>query len=160
MKKRIGTITLSELTYLSDPCYGFESMGNDVINTIPGDYYVYITRSENKSEWLQNRISSIIAIHKDYAKTHKHYPNDDSEDLGCAVDSGTCGIFNAEYFEKYHTADDVNDEWYDEHVIQMGEFKITDGLGAICSSGCGDGWYPVFAEYKGDNAFAIRIKFL
>ena len=51
-------------------------------------------------------------------------------------------------------------EWYDKNVIQMGDYNICDGLGAISSSGCGDGNYPVFAEYEGDSAFAIRIKFL
>lgn len=158
MKKKIGTITLTDLTFLSDPCYGTETWCNDVIPTKAGEYNVYITRSE--SQTTRGRISSIFAIHKDYTKFLKGMPTDDSKEITCCVDSGTCGIFNAEYFEQYHTEDSVDDAWYDTNVIQMNEYKICDGLGAISSSGCGDGRYPVFAEYEGDDAFAIRIKFL
>ena len=160
MKKKIGTITLTDLTFLSDPCYGTETWCNDVISTIPGEYNVFVTICESRNSWLKGRISSILAIHKDYTKSLKGMPKDNSEDIYCGVDSGTCGIFNAEYFEKFHDEQGVEDEWYDKNVIQMDDYNICDGLGAISSSGCGDGNYPVFAEYKGDSAFAIRIKFL
>lgn len=160
MKKKIGTITLSDLTFLSDPCYGTETWCNDVMRTIPGEYNVFVTICESRDSWLKGRISSILAIHKDYTKFLKGMPKDDSEDIYCGVDSGTCGIFNAEYFEKFHDEQGVEDEWYDKNVIKMGDYNICDGFGAISSSGCGDGNYPVFAEYKGDSAFAIRIKFL
>ena len=158
MKKKIGTIELTDLTFLSDPCYGTEIWCNDVINTIPGAYDVFITRSE--SHWARGRISSILAIHKDYRKKLKGMPKNDEEIIFCGGDSGTCGIFNAEYYEKYHTANDVDDDWYDKNVIQMNEYTICDGLGAISSSGRGDGHYPVYAEYDADDAFAIRIRFI
>ena len=160
MKKKIGTITLSDTTYLSDPCYGTDTWCNDVIATIPGEYNVYITRSESKDGFFKDRITSLIAIHKDYVKFLKRLPNNDKYTISCGVDSGTCGIFNGEYFEKHHDDLHANDDWYDQNVMTMDDFKITDGLGAICSSGCGDGFYPAFAEYEGENAFAIRIKFL
>ena len=160
MKKKIGTISLTDLTYLSDPCYGTDTWCNDVIRTIPGEYCVYITRSESKECFFKGRISNIIAVHKDYIKKLKVYPKNDNNTLSCGVDSGTCGIFNAEYFEKYHDDLHADDDWYDQNVMTMDEFKVTDGLGAMCSSGIGDGFYPAFAEYDGDNAFAIRIKFL
>ena len=158
MKKKIGTITLSDLTFLSDPCYGTEVWCNDVISTIPGQYDVFVTKSEGY--WCKGRISSIMAIHKDYRKKLGCMPKNDEEGIFCGVDSGTCGIFNAEYYEKYHTANDVDDDWYNKNVIQMDSFMICDGLGAISSSGLGDGHYPVLAEYDGDKAFAIRIRFL
>ena len=160
MKKKIGTITLTDLTFLSDPCYDTQTPCNDVIKTIEGEYDVYITRSESKDGFYHNRISSVVAIHKDYKDFLKCLPKDDCEDIYCCVDSGTCGIFNAEYFEKYHDENGVNEEWYEKNVISMDEYNITDGLGVITSSGCGDGQYPVYAEYKGDVAFAIRIKYL
>ena len=65
-----------------------------------------------------------------------------------------------DYYKKYHTEDEVNDEWYEENVIKMEKFIITDELGCISQSGYGDGCYSVYAEYKGKNAFAIRIKFI
>lgn len=158
MKQRIGTIKLGEIAFLSDPCYGTMSDWNCTMEMIPGEYIVFITRTQAKM--IEGRISNLYVVHKDYYKTFKKRPKDDNEMLRCAVDSGTCGIFSADYFEKYHDEDGVDDDWYDENVIQMDEFKITDEQGAICSSGLGDGLYPVFAEYKGKRAFALRINFI
>jgi hypothetical protein len=159
-KKLIGKIELGEVAFLSDSCYGTNSKWNCTMKVVPGIYNIYITRAEHKDDFYKGRISNLIAIHKDYYKKHKTLPTDDKEQLFCAVDSGTCGIYDGEYFSKYHTEDDVDDEWYENNVIEMDEFTITDGKGAITSSGCGDGLYRVFASYDKENAFALRIKYL
>lgn len=160
--KKIGTISLGEETILSDPGYEIVVSPLSIISTIPGEYNVYITRSKSKSDFFKDRISNIIAIHKDYVKVMKGtLPKDSHEDLNCGVDSGTCGIFDAGYYEDYHYEGGIDDDWFERMVIQgLPEFRITDGMGAFSSSGVGDGWYPVFAEYKGSRAYAIRIKFL
>jgi hypothetical protein len=119
---------------------------------------VYVTYCEDKNDLLKGRIGSLIAIHKD-AKD-KTFPTDDRENLKCYVDSGTCGIFDGEYFEETHTADDVDDDWYEKFVIPMDNYVITDGKGAISSSGIGDGCYKVYAGYENAVATAIRIKYL
>lgn len=157
-KENIGTITLGEIAFLSDPCYGTISKWNCTMEMIPGEYFVFITRTMTQT--IQGRISSLYVVHKDFFKNFKKRPNNDHERLRCAVDSGTCGIFSAEYFEKFHDENGVDDDWYEKNVIEMDEFKITDKKGAISSSGLGDGLYPVFAEYKNGKAFALRIKFL
>ena len=151
-KENIGTITLGEIAFLSDPCYGTISKWNCTMEMIPGDYFVFITRTMTQT--IQGRISSLYVVHKDFYKNFKKRPSDDHERLRCAVDSGTCGIFSAEYFEKFHEVRGVDDDWYEENVIKMDEFKITDGKGASSSPGLGDGLYPVFAEYKDGKAFA------
>jgi hypothetical protein len=158
MKQKIGTMQLGEIAFLSDPCYGTNSIGNCTMQMIPGEYIVFITKSS--AQWCEGRISSIYAVHKDFYKTFKKRPSNDQESLFCAVDSGTCGIFSADYYEKYHDPNGVDDDWYEENVIGMDKFKITDNQGAISSSGLGDGFYPVYAEYKDGKAFALRIKFL
>lgn len=160
MKTKIGEIELGEIAYLSDPCYGTMSRGNTTISVIPGVYLVFVTRSESKSRFIENRINNLIVVHKDYYSKFKTYPKNDKEGLYCAVDSGCCGVFNCDYYEQYHTENDVNDDWYDKNVINMDEFIITEGKGAISCSGLGDGVYGVFAEYVDDKAFAIRIKFI
>ena len=164
-KEKVGEIKLGEIAYLSDPCYDCKpgNFYNCTIETIPGDYLVYITRSESKSRWYENRITSIMAIHKDYYPKFKKMPNNDKEFLYCCVDSGTCGIFDKDYYEEHHsnTSNDIDEDWYENFVCnRMDEYITTDGKGAISSSGLGDGRYPVFAEYSGNKAFAIRIKFL
>lgn len=159
-KKRIGTIELGEVAFLSDSCYGTNSKWNCTMGVVAGTYNVYITRAEHKDDFYKGRVSNLIAIHKDYYKKYKTLPTDDKEQLFCAVDSGTCGIFDGEYFGEFHSEDDVDEDWYEENVIDMDEFTITDGKGAISSSGCGDGLYKVYATYDKDKAFALRIKFL
>ena len=163
-KEKVGEIKLGNVAYLSDPCYDCKpnSFYNCTIKTIPGDYLVYITRSESKDIWYKDRITSIMAIHKDYYPKFKKMPQDERELLFCAVDSGTCGIFDKEYYEQHHssTTSDIDEGWYEKFVIEMNEYTTTDNKGAISSSGWGDGTYPVFAEYIGDKAFAIRIKFI
>lgn len=160
---KIGEINLGVYAYLSDP--GYDTSGacpHSIISTIPGEYCVYITRSKSKHPMIQGRISNIIAIHKDYIKRmNGRLPMDSHEDLNCGVDSGTCGIFNAVYYDDYHYDDGIDDDWYDEMVCQdCPEFRITDEYGAFSSSGLGDGWYPVYAEYENNKAYAVRIKFL
>ena len=125
-----------------------------IIDTIPGEYNVYVTYTTSK--WDDKCITSIIAIHKDYIKKYRT-PNNE-ENLSCAVDSGTCGIFNLDYYKEYHSEHDVNDEWYDNNVVKIDDYTITDNKGAITTSG-GDGSYPIYAEYKDNVAYSLRIKF-
>ena len=163
MKSKIGTITLGEKAYLSDPCYDSKPNGfyNCVIDTIPGEYYAFVTRSESKG-CSKDRITSLLVVHKDYYPKFKTMPRNYDEMLFCCVDSGTCGIFDKDYFEKYHssTSNEIDEDWYDKFVIEMEEHIITDNKGVISISGWGNGRYPVFAEYVNKKAFAIRIKFL
>lgn len=158
-KHKIGTITLSEETFLSDPCYGYNLGGNAFIKTLKGEYNVFITRSESTDRFFTNRITSIMVVHNDF-KNFVKMPKNDKENLYCSVDSGTCGIFDYEYYKTNHSEKDVDDDWYDKFVINRKDTIITDNKGAISSSGIGDGCYPVFAEYVGDKAYAIRICFL
>jgi hypothetical protein len=159
-KQRIGTIEIGEIAFLSDPCYGTISRWNCTMSMVSGKYYAYITRFEGKSDYLKDRIQSLVIVHSEYYKTDKTLPNDDKEQLVCAVDSGTCGIFDGEYFAQFHTENDVDDDWYEKNVIEMDEFTITDGKGVISSSGIGDGCYKVYAHYIKDKAYALRIRFL
>lgn len=158
MKERIGNIEMGATAYLSDPCYGTNSKWNCTIEMIPGNYIAFITKSQ--AQWCQGRISSLYVVHADFYKTYKKRPNDNIEPLFCAVDSGTCGIFDADYFKAFHDNDGVDDNWYEKNVIEMDKFNITDNKGVISSSGLGDGLYQVYAEYKDGKAFALRIKYL
>lgn len=160
MREKIGEIVLGDKAYLSDPCYG-EHVCNEIINVIPGTYNVYITRCESLDIFYKGRVSSIFAIHKDYSKKYNKLSADDRENLWCSVDSGTCGIFDYDYFVSTRDDDDVDEEWYEKHIIgRMKDYLITDGKGAVSSSGVGDGTYPVYAEYDKNKAYSIRIKFL
>lgn len=157
-KENIGTITLGDIAYLSDPTYSTSDDWNCTMVMIPGDYVVFITRSTSKM--LNGTISNIYAIHSEYYKHFKTRPKNDHEMLRCGVDSSFCGIFDASYFEEYHDNTGVDDDWFEDKIEGINEFAIIDGKGAVCFSGIGCGNYKVYAEYTNGKAFALRIEFI
>ena len=100
MKRKIGEIELGNMAFLSDPCYGTKCRGNTTINTLEGRYNAYVTYTERNTFYSEKRISSILVVHKDFSSKYKKMPKDEREMLICAVDSGTCGIFNYDYYKK------------------------------------------------------------
>ena len=162
-RKKIGVIELNESVFVSDPSYGTNTRFNCTMDIISGKYNVFITKSEGSFD--KDRITNLFIIHQDFYKGNSGYkqqPKNDRENLYCYVDSGTCGIFDKNYFEKHHIENDVDNEWYDANVMAncYEDYVITDGLGVFSISGWGDGRYPIYAEYKDGKAFAIRINFL
>lgn len=106
------TITLGNKVIVSDPCYGLNTWCQGVLeNVLPGDYRCNIEYSDEK-DWGM-RVSAIEVVHQDYERPDAFQP----EIFEVGVDSGQAGIFDYEYYTKYHTddtdMDDVNDEWYD-----------------------------------------------
>lgn len=162
VKKKVGIIELGEEAYMSDPTYSTNNELNCTIKTFAGKYNVFITKSQG--DFDNGRISNLYAIHQDFYKGkngYKRIPQTNKEYMFCCVDSGTCGIFDKDYFEKYHNEQGADDEWYEKFVMGTisKEYVVTDGLGAFSLSGWGDGKYIVNAEYKEGKAFAINIKF-
>lgn len=157
-KENIGTIKIGDIAYLSDPDCGTYDKRNCTMEMVPGDYIVFITRTQSKV--FNGTISNIYAIHKDYYTNFKMRPKDDHEMLICDVCSSYCGIFDGNYFETYHDNTGVDDDWYEEKIQDMPEYTLTDGFGAVCWSGIGCGTYKVYAEYTQGKAFALRINFL
>jgi hypothetical protein len=62
MKKSIGTISLGEISFLSDSCYGTYSDLNTTIKTKPGEYKVYVTYCEDKNDFLDTCIMDIYTL--------------------------------------------------------------------------------------------------
>ena len=92
----------------------------------------------------------------------------------CAVDSGQCGIFERENYDKYHpnyTPDTPESEkWYNKVCdITLNDKKHNCGMvksdkkivGAVASSGLGDGAYDLYAGYNSKGEIvALRLRFL
>lgn len=90
----------------------------------------------------------------------------------CAVDSGRCGFFERENYDKYHPKYDTpeSEQWYkDACEITLNDKKHNCGLlksdkkivGALASSGLGDGAYNLYAGYNSKGEIvALRLRFL
>lgn len=156
-KENIGTIKLGEIAYLSDPAFSTSDNWNCTMLMVPGDYMVFITRTQSKM--FNGTISNIYAINKEYYKYNKKRPQNDNEMLYCGAVSGYCGIFDADYFEQYHDNTGVDDDWFEDKIDGINEYAITDERGAVCFDGISMGKYKVYAEYANGKAFAVRINF-
>ena len=108
-----GCITLGDKVMVSDPCYGLGTWCQGVLkNVLPGQYDCNVEYSD-EGDW-GTRVSAIEVTHIDYDRCEF---GEDLEEFEVGVDSGQAGIFDYEYYAKYHMdANDrphVDDDWYD-----------------------------------------------
>lgn len=108
-----GTIHLENKVIVSDPCYGLNTWCQGVVdNVLPGKYKCVSVYSD-EGEW-GTRIAAIMLMHKDYSEDFLVY---NEMDFCVGVDSGQAGIFDYDYYKKYHKdseeKDHVDEHWYD-----------------------------------------------
>jgi hypothetical protein len=105
-----ATIKLGNKVMVSDPCYGLDTWCQGVLeNVLPGNYNCYVEYSD-EGDWGE-RVSAIEVVHEKYDR-----PLDiefESEDFEVGVDSGQAGIFDYDYYVRYHNKHTVDDSWYD-----------------------------------------------
>lgn len=108
-----GIITLGSKVMVSDPCYGLGTWCQGVLkNVLPGQYACKVEYSD-EGDW-GIRVSAIEVTHVDYKGKFLEL---NLEDFDVGVDSGQAGIFDYEYYTKYHMdateRPHVEDDWYD-----------------------------------------------
>ena len=108
-----GIITLGDKVMVSDPCYGLGTWCQGVLeNVLPGQYDCNVEYSD-EGDW-GTRVSAIEVTHVDYDRC---ILDEELEKFEVGVDSGQAGIFDYEYYAKYHMdvtdRPHVNDDWYD-----------------------------------------------
>ena len=155
-------IKLNSKVMVSDPCYGLNTWCQGVIEgVLPGNYNCK-AKLINKTYWGE-RVAAIEVCHEDY-KSPKYIP----ALLDIGVDSGQAGIFDYEYYKKYHTDasdyDHVESQWYDEVcklTLSPKQCGTIGDKGFVSSSGYGDGSYECYvAKNNNDEIIAIRIDFI
>lgn len=109
-----GIITLGAKVMVSDPCYGLGTWCQGVLkNVLPGQYACKVEYSD-EGDW-GIRVSAIEVTHIDYKGKFLAL---NLEDFEVGVDSGQAGIFDYEYYTKYHMdateRPHVDDDWYDK----------------------------------------------
>lgn len=108
-----GIITLGEKVMVSDPCYGLGTWCQGVLkNVLPGQYDCNVEYSD-EGTW-GTMVSAIEVTHVDYDRCTL---DEELEKFEVGVDSGQAGIFDYEYYAKYHMDSTerphVDDDWYD-----------------------------------------------
>ena len=103
-----GTIQLGSKVVVSDPCYCLNSWCQGVIdNVLPGVYNCKVEYKDT-GDWGV-RVAAIEVIHQNYEYTPDH-----CESFEVGVDSGTAGIYDYDYYAKYHSEDNIDATWYNK----------------------------------------------
>lgn len=162
-------ITSGAIT-ISDPCYGLNTWCQAENIEFPnGRYYTDYVMS-NDSEWGA-RIAEIEIYSTDLSEQDKSNISWTEINKEIGVDSGQAGIFDAEYYKKYHTdpngenKDYVDDDWYDEVcnlTLDMDNDRagIIDEKGFVSSSGYGDGGYTAYIGKLNDKIVSAKVVFI
>lgn len=157
----LGTITLTDKTDVTDPCYDQDvwcRMNN--VKTVPGRYDCYVERLEG-----DDTVAACIVVHEGNS-----VPKDNRWRLlgTIGVDAGMAGFFVnkpdfadgewKEYVDKVIAADkklDKGDPDRDGYII-----PTKNGDAFFTTSGWGDGAYDVYGVGNGTAYYALKIVFL
>lgn len=161
MEEKQIEIELGEKVYLTDTCYDISTWCQQLLDNVKsGKWIVDCEYNEYEDGMEQETILSIA--HKDYGMTifNEYDEKIDSAKLG--VDSGTIGIFDKEYYEKYHFEDKIDDEWYDKNICDFTNTlrsgaNITDNKGVWTFTSYGDGEYIAELYIKNGQVCGIKI---
>lgn len=145
--KNIATIDLSKgQVDVTDPCYNEDNDYRVTKKVKPGRYLVLLEKDEDGVN------QSISIVHED------HRSEEDIIDAGeCAeigVDSGLAGFFP-------NKPDYTDEQWNDlcNTVFSKGNY-VSYKDGVVCTSGYGDGGYPVSEGYNlNDEVVKLTIWF-
>lgn len=156
----MNQIKLGKKVRVSDPCYGTEVWCAGTIDNVKEGIYNVEVEYSDEGMWGR-RVKSISVIHKDF---NWGTYSVETSDIEVGVDSGQCGIYDEEYYNKYHTVDGVDDVWYDdvcEATLSKAQFGIMSNKGVVSSSGFGDGCYNCYIiEDKTGQVVGISVVFI
>jgi hypothetical protein len=119
--EQIGRFSLGNKVMVSDPCYGTDTWCQGVLENVREGFWDAYIKMSDEGLWGK-RVAELVAINLDY---NDEYAGLTSEDINepqkfeVGVDSGTAGIFDYDYYCKYHTEKTVDDEWYDNQIIHQ-----------------------------------------
>lgn len=152
-------IMLGKEVYLTDPCYDTTTWCQVLLNNVKeGEWLVDYEYNDGAEQEI------ILSLaHKDYGMAIFNDYYDTIEETGIlGVDSGTLGVFDREYYEKYHKENEIDEKWYEnnicdfQHTLRRGA-NITDNKGVWCNTSYGDGEFFATLYVKDGKVCGIEI---
>ena len=165
----IGEITLGKDVCVSDPCYNRDTWCMTVLKNVkPGRWEV--RASIDTIDTWGERCYILELFHRTVSQ-NENLKWEEHFELG--VDSGTMSVIDdAFYRRKNNSAEEFeSDEKTKENFMDKCYNLTTDNhvglftygsqkVGVVCSSGCGDGCYPLYVVEKDGEIVAMRISFM
>lgn len=135
-------IKLGNKVMVSDPCYGLDTWCQGVLeNVLPGTYNCKVEYSDEGV--FGKRVAAIEVVNENCDGIIVFEP----EDFEVGVDSGQAGIFDYEYYAKYHSdckeRSHVDDDWYDR----------------VCELTCRSVVNPNYEEFKWEATEDLMEKY-
>lgn len=156
-------IKLSKEVYLTDPCYNIKTWCQELLKNVKeGEWLVYYEYKQFDDDMQQLVILSLA--HEDYGYSIFSETYDEIQESSIlGVDSGNIGVFDKEYYEKYHYNDSINDEWYDNTICNFTKvtrrgLNITENKGVWVNTSYGDGVYVAKLYIKNGKICGIQIE--
>lgn len=149
--KYIGRFSLGNKIMISDPCYYLGATWQGTIENITPGYWDAYIETVN-TDYHGVKVSKLMIVHIDYNDEYAGVTQEDiniKQHFNIGADSGVVGIFDYDYYCKYHDESGVDKKWYTEQIynplIEDGEkSEFTEFEGVVSLSGYGDGCYDCF----------------
>ena len=151
-------IELGNEVYLTDTCYDTTTWCQQLLTNVKSGKWVVDYEFDNKDNELKTTLS---IAHEDYGMAiFNDFYDEVKSSMELGVDSGTIGIFDKDYYEKYHYECSIDDTWYENNIINsVGRRKehITDNKGVWVNTTYGDGVYYANLYIKDNEICGIEI---
>nr|DAK26669.1 MAG TPA: Protein of unknown function (DUF4241) [Caudoviricetes sp.] len=152
-----GNVQFDKEIQVTDPCYPPDSpFSYKLSNALPGLYKVYV-------EYEIKEVAALIIIHEDEEEIFNRVMMDIETDK-IAVDSGQCGFFRAEVYEKVKESLHDNTDFFNacnKAAEDKRKIAIIEEIGVISQSGYGDGLYVLHTQRDENNkVFAAELEFI
>ena len=155
----MNKIKLGKKVRVSDPCYGTDVWCAGVVDNVREGIYDVEVEHSDEGMW-GTRVKSIAVFHSEFDWENFSVETTDFE---VGVDSGQCGIYDEDYYCKYHNVDNADDVWYDdvcEATLSKDQYGIMSNKGVVSSSGFGDGSYTCIILKQNEEVVGIVVVFI
>lgn len=169
----IGRFSLGNKVMVSDPCYETDTWCQGVLENVRAGFWDAYVKTIDEGNWGM-RVAELAVINLDYNNEYDRLKFEDInelQDFEVGVDSGTAGIFDYDYYCKYHTNKGNNEDWYEAQIISQffptynesdwKESVFTEFNGVASTSGYGDGGYDCYVAHNNEGEIiGIKIVYI
>lgn len=167
--EHIGTFNLGTKVMVSDPCYKLNTWCQGVLENVKSGIWEAYLKMSDKGTW-GIRVAELITVNSEHYKEHPIIM-DEHQEFEVGVDSGTAGIFDYDYYCKYHNENTIDEDWYDTQIhhqffpsYDSSDWQksiFTEFNGVASMTGYGDGGYDCYvARNEEGEIVGIRIIYI
>lgn len=174
--EHIGTFSLGNKVMVSDPCYKLSTWCQGVLKNVKSGIWDAYLKMSDEGVW-GIRVAELITVNSEHHKEHPVIMDEYStiiseyQEFEVGVDSGCAGIFDYDYYAKYHTEDENDEKWYETRIINQffpthnsygwKRSIFTDSEGVASNSGYGDGGYNCYVARNAEGEIVgIKIVYI